>query len=170
MQDKNVTNSLNAVEDTGSQVNFKEILLNYLTYWKWIVASVIVCVSLAFVYLRYAVPQYSINTTLLLKDDKKGGMQSELNAFADLGLAQVKSNVDNEIEILHTRTLIRNTVKELGLNITYHMPGTIQSIEAYKTSPLKITFLNTDEKFYEKSFSFVVKTTSASQYDMVVIN
>jgi uncharacterized protein involved in exopolysaccharide biosynthesis len=45
------------------------------------------CIGLlAILYLRYTIPQYNVSTTILVKDENKGGMLSELSAFADLGM------------------------------------------------------------------------------------
>jgi uncharacterized protein involved in exopolysaccharide biosynthesis len=47
-------------------------------------------------------------------------MLSEMSAFADLGLSSgLKSNVDNEIEILKSRTLVQRVVKKLNLNTSF---------------------------------------------------
>ena len=167
MQDNNQIKNLSVISEDDSPVNLKDILSTYLSYWKWFALSCIICVLGAFLYLRYNTPLYSISTTILIKDDKKGGgLASELNAFSDLGLlSQVKSNVDNEIEVLHARTLVRNTVKELKLNIAYYLPGRVRSLEAYKTSPINVTFLDETDNL-ESSKSFVVKIISAVQYEL----
>jgi uncharacterized protein involved in exopolysaccharide biosynthesis len=48
----------------------------------------------------------------------KGKMLSEMSA--DLGLSSgLKSNVDNEIEILKSRTLVQRVVKKLNLNTSF---------------------------------------------------
>ncbi|MCU0351737.1 MAG: tyrosine protein kinase, partial [Flavobacterium sp.] len=73
----------------------------------------------AHLYIRYSVPMYRANTSLIVKDDRKGSIASELGAFSDLGMFNgVKSNVDNEIEILKSRTLVRTTVEDLQLSIS----------------------------------------------------
>ena len=108
-------------------INIREEIEKYLVQWKWFVLSVFVVMSLAFFYLRYATPIYKSTTTILVKDDRKGGIASELSSFSELGLLSgVKSNVDNEIEIIKSRTLIRKTIKDLNLNIKYFNKGRIK--------------------------------------------
>ena len=99
-------------------INLNELLNKYLIHAKWFVLSVLMCLAIAFVYLRYATPEYSVSATLLIKDDKKGGLMSELSNFSDIGLlGGSNGNVDNEIEILKSRTLVEKTVKDLNLNL-----------------------------------------------------
>ena len=106
------------VEDEINDVNLREQLDKYLIHWKWFILSIFLCLVLAFLYLRYTTPSYEASTSILVKDEKKGGMLSELSAFSDLGLGGGSvNNVDNEIEILKSRTLIESTVKKLNLNV-----------------------------------------------------
>ena len=77
----------NSIENsTTATFNLKEELDNYLIYWRWFVLSLVVCVAIAFLYLRYAIPNYKAVATILVQDERKGSMASELSAFSDLGL------------------------------------------------------------------------------------
>jgi uncharacterized protein involved in exopolysaccharide biosynthesis len=49
----------------------------------------------------------------------KGKMLSEMSAFADLGLSSGLKVMDNEIEILKSRTLVQRVVKKLNLNTSF---------------------------------------------------
>ena len=105
------------LDDEIEETNLREQLEKYLVHWRWFLVSVLIGLVLAFLYLRYTSPTYEATTTILVKDEKKGGMLSELSAFADLGMGgAMKSNVDNEIEILKSRTLVESAIKELNLN------------------------------------------------------
>jgi tyrosine-protein kinase Etk/Wzc len=71
-----------------------------------------------------------------------------LSAFADLGIGSgLKSNVDNEIEILKSRTLVERTVKKLGLHVVIVEKGNVISTEKYKNAPIEINFINTTPTF-----------------------
>ena len=104
-------------EKTGvqseEQINIQEILFRYLIHWPWFVVSVIVCVALAWGYLRLTTPVYNISATVLIKDEKKGGganMSSELEKMGLNGFVSSSSNIENEIEVLKSRTLAREVV------------------------------------------------------------
>lgn len=142
-------NATNSDENQNEDFNLRDTLERYLNNWQWFVLAVCLCVSLAFVYLRYTTPQYQASTTILVKDEKKGGMLSELSAFADLGIGSgLKSNVDNEIEILKSRTLVERTVKKLGLNVVIVEKGSVISSQKYKNAPIEVNFINTKPTFY----------------------
>lgn len=131
----------NLQESNQSQINIKELLFQYLSKWYWFAFSAAILLFLATIYLRYSVPQYSSSALILVKDDKKGGMVSELAALSEVDmLGKVKSSVDNEIEVIKSRTLVESAVRELDLNIRYYTEGRVKTLELYKSSPIKIIF------------------------------
>lgn len=105
-------------------IDYKAILFEYLMYWPWFVACLILCLIGAWGYLRYQTPVYNVNATVLIKqDDKgKGSANSPLATMQDLGMLSMASNFDNEMEILRSRTLIKKVVNTLGMNIRYAEP------------------------------------------------
>ncbi|WP_338646144.1 polysaccharide biosynthesis tyrosine autokinase [Flavobacterium sp. KS-LB2] len=142
-------------EDFENDFQLKEFLNKYSIYWQWFVLGIGVSLLLAFLYLRYTIPQYQASTTILVKDEKKGGMLSELSAFADMGLGGgMKSNVDNEIEILKSRKLVETTVKKLNLNIAFFIKGNVVDREIYQDAPIAIYFVDKTNQFYENKMDF----------------
>ncbi len=133
-------------ERTGTQseeqINIQEILFRYLIHWPWFVVSVIVCVALAWGYLRLTTPIYNVSATVLIKDEKKGGganMSSELEKMGMNGFVSSSSNIENEIEVLSSRTLAREVVSSLGLFVTYMDEDRFPKRELYCTSPVLVS-------------------------------
>jgi tyrosine-protein kinase Etk/Wzc len=138
------------INDEIEDVNIREQLSKYLIHWRWFLISIIIGLALAFLYLRYTMPSYEATTTILVKDEKKGGMLSELSAFADLGMGgSMKSNVDNEIEILKSRTLVESTIEKLNLNVTLFVEGNVVDRDVYVESPIRAYFTNKSLVFNE---------------------
>lgn len=124
------------------QINIQEILFRYLIHWPWFVASVIVCVALAWGYLRLTTPIYNVSATVLIKDEKKGGganMSSELEKMGMNGFVSSSSNIENEIEVLSSRTLAKEVVSSLGLFVTYMDEDRFPKKELYRTSPVLVS-------------------------------
>ena len=129
-------------EHPEEQINIQEILFRYLIHWPWFVISVIVCVALAWGYLRLTTPIYNISATVLIKDEKKGGganMSSELEKMGLNGFVSSSSNIENEIEVLSSRTLAREVVSSLGLFVTYMDKDEFPKRELYRTSPVLVS-------------------------------
>ena len=129
-------------EQQEEQVNIQEILFRYLIYWPWFVVSVIVCVAVAWGYLRLATPIYNISATVLIKDEKKGSganMSSELERMGLDGFVSSSNNVDNEIEVLRSKSLAREVVNRLGLFVTYMDEDGFPVRELYRASPILVS-------------------------------
>jgi capsular exopolysaccharide synthesis family protein len=154
-------------ENQNEDFNLRDTLERYLNNWQWFVLAVCLCITIAYVYLRYTTPQYQASTTILVKDEKKGGMLSELSAFSDLGLGSgLKSNVDNEIEILKSRTLVERTVKKLELNIVMVQKGNVISSELYKNTPIEVNFINTKPEFYTDKMLFDFQELTTGTFEL----
>ncbi len=120
----------NSEEEFEQPIDFLGIFIRYITHWKLFAISILVFIILAIVYLRFTLPNYESTTSILLKDDQKGGGMSEMNAFKDLGLFTQKNNVDNELEQLKTTTLVEQVVNELGIYASYTQIETFPVISA----------------------------------------
>lgn len=132
----------NRGEQPEGQVNIQEILFRYLIHWPWFVVSLIICIACAWGYLRLATPVYNISATVLIKDDKKGSgasMSSELEKMGLDGFVSSSNNVDNEIEVLRSKSLAREVVNHLGLFVTYKDEDEFPSRELYRTSPVLVS-------------------------------
>ena len=129
-------------ERSEEHINIQEIVFRYLIHWPWFVVSVIVCVALAWGYLRLTTPIYNVSATVLIKDEKKGGganMSSELEKMGLNGFVSSSSNIENEIEVLSSRTLAREVVSSLGLFVTYMDKDEFPKRELYRTSPVLVS-------------------------------
>ena len=130
------------MEQSEEQFNIQEILFRCLVHWPWFVFSVIVCIACAWGYLRLTTPVYNISATVLIKDDKKGGgtsVSSELERMGLDGFVSSSGNVDNEIEVLRSKSLSEEVVNNLGLFVTYMDEDEFPKKELYQTSPVLVS-------------------------------
>ena len=52
------------------EVNIKDVVFRYLYYWKWFVVSILMTLSLAFIFLRYTEIRFGASASILIKDEK----------------------------------------------------------------------------------------------------
>jgi tyrosine-protein kinase Etk/Wzc len=150
----------------SEEINIKEVLQKYLKYWYLFVLGVIIAGAVAFVYLRYVTPQYRISSTLLIKDDKKGPSLADNAVLDDLNLFQSGKNIDNEIEILKSKSLMNRVLQELSLNTTYYVDGRVKSTEIYGAAmPLKVIVSKLDSSAFNKSIVIQPKNNNLFQID-----
>lgn len=116
--------------------NLQETLLKYLSNWQWFALSIILCLACTWFYLRYATRVYEITATVMINDESKGGRNTTSPALEELGLMNSGGNIDNEIEILKSKSLIRDVVVDLNLYATYTTKGRIGERDLYTDSPV----------------------------------
>lgn len=145
-------------------INFQALLQKCLKHWRWFAASVLVCLIIAFIYLRYTAPVYNVTAGVLIQQkDSKGGLGAALSGGAlgmlsGLGGVSLSSSFDNELEIMQSRTLLKKVVTDLGLYIsTAQQRITGYDISLYKTSPIQV-YLSPEEATALKN-GVKVKTT-----------
>lgn len=124
-------------DDETSSFDYKAFLIKLLMYWPWILGCVAVFLIGAFFYLKTLTPLYTVSSSVLIKNESKGGANGA--DLADLGFVTSSTqSFDNELEILRSRTLIKKVVTALDLYISYSVPGRFRDTELYKQSPVKV--------------------------------
>ena len=124
------------------QIDFRTLLFKYIIHWPWFVGTVLLCLVGAWFYLHWATPIYNISATVLIKDEKKGGgsgVSSELEDMGLSGLMTSSKNIDNELEVLRSKTLVKEVVNQLNLYITYKDEDEFPAKSLYKTSPVQVS-------------------------------
>lgn len=129
-------------EADDEKIDIQEVLFKYIIHWPWFVGAVLVCLIGAWIYLRMATPVYNISATVLIKDDKKGGNTGGMAGLEELGLSGLISssqNIDNELEVLRSKTLVKEVVNQLNLYVSYTDEDEFPSKNMYKTSPIIVS-------------------------------
>ena len=109
-----------------SSFDFAVIYTTLILNWKWFVLSLIICLGAAHIYLRYATPIYQAAAKLLIKEDQNGRRGNSIQNSANLGIISNSNGIDNEMEILKSRTLAQQAVYDLKLYTTYRHEGRIK--------------------------------------------
>lgn len=137
----------NPHEEEKDNFSLIEIISPYLRSWKTYAVSITLCLIGSVFYLKQATPIYQVSTSLMLKDEKKGGGSiGALGDFEDLGLlGGSSSKVDNELEILKSRYLLNKVIEKLDVNISYWEKDGFKRIAFYKNNPFVFKTLGESE-------------------------
>ncbi|WP_163379882.1 GumC family protein [Cyclobacterium sp. SYSU L10401] len=118
------------------EIDLKEILFKYLRYWKVIAFCAFIGFFLAFAFNQLVTPVYKVQSSVIIKDEDSGMLGSGL--FEQAGLNVPKNNVENEMGILTSFSLVYEALEKLNLNVTYSRDGFFGPEEIYLTSPLLV--------------------------------
>ena len=136
-ENKNIEKEYGQEENEKSFIDFQLIYRTVILNWYWFILSVIICVGLAAIYLRYTTPTYQTVAKLLIKDqddNKKSGIKYSSN----LGTMSNSEGIDNEIEILGSRSVAQDAVRDLKLYVNYITKGRLKTITLYRDQPLSV--------------------------------
>ena len=155
---------MNLLAPSGDNViELKEILRIYLKQWKWFLLSLAIAIGAAFLYLRYATPHYVANAKIQIINENN--TSSALNLFQELDYLNSSSNVvQDEIELINSRSNFVEVVQELGLNIQMFALGNIQDTEIYQRQPVKLNFLVPDSLLYQANYTFYLSLATSTTF------
>ena len=163
MQEKQVTQ-----EET---IDIKALILKYAQYWYYFLLSILFFGFIAFLNNQYTVPEYSVSTTLLIRDDNNTQLGAE-NLLEGLELFSGKKNLKNELVILNSYSLAERVIDELELGTSYFQHGFLQTNELFKNSPFKVKVDSTHLQLTGVDFEihpinneeFTLSVTTSDQY------
>jgi len=125
-------------EENSSEV--RSFIALCIRYWYLFLICIVLGVLGAFLYIKYLPSQWAINSKIIVEDNKDSPGKSLTNGVnADLAsLFDVKSNADNEVEILKSRSLLRSVITALNLNVHLYDNSGIRNVELYADAPFKV--------------------------------
>ncbi|MEO5893972.1 MAG: polysaccharide biosynthesis tyrosine autokinase [Ferruginibacter sp.] len=145
--------------------DFTDALYKFLPFWPVILASFVLSMTVAYCYLKYAIPLYEISSVILVKDDKKG--TNDVNILESLDMFGSKKNVENEIEILRSRSLLEQVVDNLQLYSATFYKGRMRNISAYQASPVKIEIKHPEYLDETAEVPFTIDSTGTIKFSTI---
>ncbi|MFH6603638.1 GumC family protein [Maribacter algicola] len=131
MKDKN--------SNPRQEVNMKVFLQKmYKNIWLFVM-SIGFFMLLAFVYIMLATPKYEVATSLLIDSSGSNRVLGD-SKYVDGGvsLIEMEKNLYNEISIIQSYDLVKQTLDDLGFDVTYHSKNWIKQKEHYGHFPIQV--------------------------------
>ena len=154
----------------NNNIDLKKVIFTYLKQWKWFALSCILCICLAFLHLRYTAPEYNAFAKIMLVDDN-GVSNPAAEVLKDLG--NMSSNdskkVEDEIEVLKSRKLMKGVVEKLNLNKNIYSQGRIHNTEYFPLdkAPIEVKFLESDTLIANSKLNFSINIISETEFNFI---
>ena len=113
-------------EEKEDLISVMEIVTLFIKHWKWIILGLLVALAVAFVYLRYTTPVYKVSSSIVLKEEGRRGPSTTPGTLEEIAMMGSVSNVENELYILKSRSLVRSVINRLDLHTSYIVEGRIK--------------------------------------------
>lgn len=147
------------IKEEENSFDFRTIFTLVVLNWQWILLSMFIFICGALIYLRYSAPVYQLSAKILIKEERNNRYNSNamLANMQELGFISNSTGIDNEIEILKSRVLALEVVKDLKLYVEYKKEGRISKRLIYKYQPINIDLdeehlADLDKMNYQLSF------------------
>lgn len=143
-------------------IEVKQLLVKYLRYWYLFLISLIIFLGAAFCYIYVATPQYRISSTLLLKNEENLTNSANRNSnLGEINLLAGKQNIDNEIEVFKSNSLMQRVFSELSLFASFYIDGQFRKEEIYgKEVPIRLSVSVLKPAAFESPITIRKKTTT----------
>ena len=143
MNELNNDQNVQEIAEEHSSFNFQAIFKALILNWKWFLLSIIICVGLGLIYLRYTTPVYNVTAKLLVKDDNSdkrsgGGTLQALESMSNLGIISNNYGIENEQQILTSTIVSEQAVRDLKLYTAYYIKSGIKKNLLYETQPINV--------------------------------
>jgi capsular exopolysaccharide synthesis family protein len=134
----------------------RKIYFRILYNWYFILLFLLLTLALAFFYCFFSVPTYRISTTILINEKKERILGSKNQILEGFSLGEVIQNLDNQITVLKSRTLLRKTLDELPYQIECYNRRLFSKVSLYPDNPIIIRPVNRDSVPHNIEFSFML--------------
>lgn len=132
-------------ENSNVQVEENELkkISQLLTrHYKLFVFSIILAVSLAFLYNRFSKPIYRISASILIKEKNDQQASGNANDFLNSNLFGKNVNFENELWVIKSSPVLEKAISNLELLVTYYKRENLHYVDAYNESPFQILLLS----------------------------
>jgi capsular exopolysaccharide synthesis family protein len=117
------------------EINLKKILYLLLANWYWLLIFGILGLGLAYTYLQFKKPVYSMSSTILIPEESKG---FDMKDLFDVGLDQDYTKINNQIEILKSSFTIKETLLRLNWRTSWFKKKAFLWNGIYKSEPFDV--------------------------------
>ena len=135
------------------EVNLKAFLEKVYAHKLLFIASIGAFVLLALLYIAFATPKYEVSTSLLIDSSGRNRSLGDSEYVqGGVGLIEMEKNLYNEVGIIKSFSLIRRTVEDLSLDVSYESDSFLGSKEQYGYFPFEVDLQRNKPQIFGASF------------------
>jgi tyrosine-protein kinase Etk/Wzc len=146
-----------------SGFDLKDFVIRYLKYLPLILLGVIIAYFIAKIKLRYTPNVYSAAGTMLIKENKQSGF-GEGKGVEELFSSKSGNDLNTEIELMKSRSLMKRVVKSLNLQTSYYNKGKVKTSLMYGQIPFELMINKLVDSL--SGFGFELKVINQNQFEI----
>ncbi len=132
------------------------------------ILSICSAVAIAFIYIKLATPIYEASTSILIDSSGSNRVLGDSKYVeGGVSLIEMEKNLYNEIGIIKSFSIMRQTVEELGFDVSYYAGNWLKKREQYGYFPFEVMLIKTKPQLY--GIPFEVTILSQDKYKLTVV-
>lgn len=161
-QQANIAGKKKSAAKEDVLLNFREIIAKYLYHWPLYISVLVVCVAAAFVVYKLQKPVYEIKASMVIDDATSNkSSSSDKSALEEIDIDHPPKIVENEIQVLSSRSLISKVIYDLKLWVSYVKVSKLGKHETlYKDNPFEFRLLKPNGILGDQTFDIFIKDTN----------
>jgi capsular exopolysaccharide synthesis family protein len=129
---------LNLEKHWDNSIDLRKVLATMASNWYFFLFGITICLLMAFFYNSVLIPTYRVSATLLINEETKDNLIGEDQRLSGIRIGESNQNLDNQIMILSSKTLIERTLRELVNEIEYYQKGLFNKLVLYPEHPITV--------------------------------
>ena len=126
----------NGLFNEPAENSIRETLVRYTAYWPLFLLSLVICMGAGYLYVRYTPAKYMASTSILIKGDQDETSSKDIIDAALNG--KRTKNLNNEILLLNSLSLMKAVVSANKFNIDYYKKGKVLDVDIYLNAPFRL--------------------------------
>jgi len=153
----------NQTHQSSDLKRIRKLLHVLVVNWYYFLISLVFSVAVAFLINAYTIPTYLVNSSLLIEEVSNSNAVPEADRLLmGFGLQPGAENLQNQMQILSSWTLIKSTLKTLPFEIDVYKKGILKQVPYYPDSPVKVVLDPESEIPY--NLEFTIKLVSQDEF------
>ena len=130
----------NQIEEDDN-FNFKEVILNYLRYWRFFVISISIALIAAFLTNKFTPPVYKIESKFLIREEANAMNLIDFGTTGEGEVLPKGQKLANETVIFKSRRVAGDVIDQLHFDVEYYkernfQEGRFVNSEMYSNTPI----------------------------------
>ncbi len=150
-----------------SEINLQTLVKIIVRYKLLFISSLVLCVSLMVLYIKWATPIYEVSTSLVIDATGESRTLGD-SKYMDggVGLIGTEKNIINEINILKSFNLVKQTLEDLPFDVSYYSHTWYKTYEHFQHFPIEVVALEGEPQLF--STPMYIEVLSDQQFRLTI--
>lgn len=130
----------NEQKQQEQEIDLIELFYKVIVHWRWFLIAIAVALTGAYIYVHITTPVYQASASVVIKDSEGSdkAINDLFNQVSPSNMAATNTQIEDELEILRSRSILLQVINELNMHTTYRIKEGLGYTET-TTPPISVT-------------------------------